>query len=326
MRVFLWSNHTYPAGGRRVTSLDNRVGGSGGSRVIHDNLAKGLAELGHEVFYLLEGADVPLPAGVELVSEFVPGVDILHHYNSQWICSPEFVEYRKHHATPWVTTCHSDPSFWQWNAPVPDNWIFVSRTLARAHAKNRYVLNGIDPSEYEYAEKKDDYFLFISNFRHNLDKGLDTALALSRKMDFKLVVAGPCADNALAESVDETCAEASAAYLGNVSGERKARLFAGAKALLFPTKINEAFGLVMAEALISGTPVICSDKGACPELISQDVGFVCRDFKDYAAAVRKVENISPQVCRDKAMKEYHYLRMAADYVKEYEKEIESFSA
>jgi glycosyltransferase involved in cell wall biosynthesis len=67
--------------------------------------------------------------------------------------------------------------------------------------------------------------------------------------------------------------------------------------------------------------VICSDKGACPEIISPDVGFVCRDDRDYIAAIKRVGSISPRACRDKAMREFHYLRMTRDYLAEYEKEI-----
>jgi glycosyltransferase involved in cell wall biosynthesis len=324
MRVFLWSNHKYPVGGIVEGGRAASVGVKGGSYVVHDLLAKGLAELGHEVFYLLEGTEGRLPKGVTLVSEPVPDSDILHHYNSQWANDSDFINYRKSFNKRWVTTCHSDPKLWGWHGSIPDNWIFVSQTLARAHSKSRYVLNGVDPAEYEYGAAKGDYFLFLSNFRRDLDKGLDVALALSEKMGFKLVVAGPGADDSLAESVEGMCSKARATYIGEVRNEKKAQLLAGARALLFPTKINEAFGLVMAEALISGTPVICSDRGACTELISPDVGYVCGDLEQYERAINEVDKISPAACRDKALRDYHYLRMAADYVKEYEKEIARF--
>lgn len=104
-------------------------------------------------------------------------------------------------------------------------------------------------------------------------------------------------------------------------GQKKAELLAGARAFIFPTRVDEAFGLGMAEALMSGTPVICSDKGACPELISPDVGFVCCNDQDYVNALRNVSRISPKACREKAMREFNYKRMAAEYVSEYEKEI-----
>ena len=72
---------------------------------------------------------------------------------------------------------------------------------------------------------------------------------------------------------------------------------------------------------MSGTPVICSDRGACPEVITPDVGFVCKDYEDYVEAVHRISDVSPRACRDKAMRDYHYLKMAAGYVAEYEKEI-----
>ena len=49
--------------------------------------------------------------------------------------------------------------------------------------------------------------------------------------------------------------------------------------------------------------------------------YVCRYERDYLDAIRRVGEISPQACREKAMREFHYLRMAKDYVIEYEKEI-----
>ena len=110
-------------------------------------------------------------------------------------------------------------------------------------------------------------------------------------------------------------------FVGEIYGTRKAELFAGAKGLLFPTMQDEPFGLVIAEALISGTPVICSNRGACPELVTEEVGFVCADLNEYERAIERIREISPNACREKAMKEFHYLRMARDYVKEYEKEI-----
>jgi glycosyltransferase involved in cell wall biosynthesis len=91
--------------------------------------------------------------------------------------------------------------------------------------------------------------------------------------------------------------------------------------LLHPTRLNEAFGLVMAEALMSGTPVICSDRGACPEVISPDVGFICSNEDDYRIAIESLGTISNRACREKAMREYHYHVMARGFVREYQAEI-----
>lgn len=320
MRVLLSSKHRYPASDNVGTGLSPRPFPSGSGFFIHDLLAKGLAELGHEVVYVLpKGAAKPLPSGVTLAFEPPGDVDIIHTitFRDEGL-SRELESLGK----PWVTTCHLDlKARGLERTPTMANWIFVSRTLARQHDRTRYVLNGIDPGEYIYSESKDDYFFFMSTVDWGTQKGLDVVLSLSKQMGFKLVVAGTGTEPESINRVAEMCREVGANYVGDVRGREKAELLAGAKAFLFPTKVDEAFGLGMVEALMSGTPVICSDRGACPEIISPDVGFVCRNEQDYVAAINKIADISPLACRDKAMRDYHYLRMAKDYVKEYEEEI-----
>jgi len=58
-----------------------------------------------------------------------------------------------------------------------------------------------------------------------------------------------------------------------------------------------------------------------PELVSSDVGFVCGSMDDYRRAFADIGLIEPRRCREKAMLDYHYLRMAEGYVREYEREI-----
>src|SRR5207248_10512406 len=111
-------------------------------------------------------------------------------------------------------------------------------------------------------------------------------------------------------------------YVGYVGGARKAALLAGAKALFFPVQGPEAFGLVVAEALMSGTPVIGSRNGSVPELIAPGVGFTCDTVDDYAAAAERIGEISPAACRARAMNEFHYRVMAERYAAEYERELQ----
>lgn len=324
MRVLMSSSHRYPAFCEVGSGLHPKPFPSGSGFLMHDLLVRGLAELGHEVFYLLrKGADKPLPAGVTLISEPGAEVDILHTISDR---DEDLVQERKSRRKPWVTTCHIDQrAFGLERELATDNWIFVSRTLAELHGRSRYVFPGLDPAEYIFSESKDDYFLFMATAIWGVKKGLDVALSLSARLGFQLVVAGTGQDYESINRVAEMCAGVGAKYVGDVRGKQKAELFAGAKGLLFPTKLNEAFGLVMVEALLSGTPVICSDRGACPEVITPDVGFVCKEEDDYVAAINRIDSISPAACRDKAVRQYHYLKMAADYVAEYQKEIDRIS-
>ena len=305
MRILISSNHTYPA----------RIGGVGSQR-IYDSLAQGLAELGHDVYYHLNGWSEPLPKGVTASHRLTYDADILHlsHFITESVDT---------HGRPWVRTYHAPNTGDKvLLSRIGNNFIFVSQSQARSFASERFVYNGIVPSDYIFSETKDDYFLFIVKMLERAQlKGFETATALVDRLGLRLVVGGSSENKDLEDQFARMCRSKGIEFVGEVYGARKAELFAGAKALLFPTRQDEPFGLVTAEALISGTPVICSNRGACPELVTEDVGFVCADLDDYVRAIERIEEILPSVCREKALQEFHYQRMARDYVKEYEREL-----
>ncbi|HEU5459658.1 MAG TPA: glycosyltransferase [Pyrinomonadaceae bacterium] len=316
MRVLLSSDHEYPAANPNGSGLHPKKFPSGSGYILHDLLAKALAELGHDVSYLVRSSHGDAPSGVNLIFEPVHDIDIIHTISGRDAALIE--ESQK----PWVSTCHMDErTRGRERDPVTQNWIYVSRTLAQLHGSERFVWNGIDPAEYIYSESKDDYFLFMSTMDWGTQKGLDVVLSLAQRLGFKLIVAGTGESYERIAKVQAMCEEIGAKYVGDVRGKEKAELLAGAKGFLFPTKLDEAFGLGMVEALMSGTPVICSDRGACPEVITPDVGFACSNEDQYVAAIEKIGEIDARACRDKAMRDYHYHAMATNYVREYEIEL-----
>jgi glycosyltransferase involved in cell wall biosynthesis len=306
--------HEYPlprvSAGRAPKSFPSASG-----QRVHDWLAKGLAELGCEVFYFLQNRNgSAAPPGITFVDSLIDDVDIMHTYALR---GPR-------HDLAWtkafVATCHLDPRP-RGVDDVPDNWIFPSRTLATMVGRTRYVINGIDPAEYTFSDAVGGYLLFIAAVDRATEKGLDIALRVSARSGVPLVVAGTAQT---AEAIDATarlCEKWGAEYLGDVQGDHKARLLAGARAMLLPSRLNEAGPLAIAEALVSGTPVIASDRGACPELVGDDVGFICSTDDDYVEAIASADAISRAQCREYALSHFHYLRMATDYLREYEREL-----
>jgi len=328
MRVLLSSDHEYPSSNGHGSGLHPKAFPSGSGYILHDLLAKGLAELGHEVSYLVRrvresfSAD-SVPNGINLVFEPDFQADVLHTISGR---DAMLIEEWEARAKPWVATCHMDEQTrGRERAHSTRNWIFVSQTLAQLHGRDRFVWNGIDPSEYIYSETKDDYFLFMSTMDWGTKKGLDIVLSTAKQLGFKLVIAGTGESYERIAQVQEMCRRVGARYVGDVRGKEKAELLAGAKGFLFPTKLDEAFGLGMVEALMSGTPVICSDRGACPEIITPEVGFVCRTDDEYVTAIDRVTSLDPRACREKAMHDYHYHTMARNYVREYELESANIS-
>lgn len=310
MRILLASPHRFPA--ERAAGAGNRTAArpTVAPARVHDLIARGLAELGHEVFYLLEGADAPLTPGVTAVTEPPGGVDVLHNLPSDVL--------------PWIETRHR---FFGAEHPAHDRCVFVSRSLAEAEGRDRFVANGLDPEDYFYAETKEDYLLFLAAMQGPThawkyhDKGLDVALAVARDLGVRLMVAGTAREQGTLELVAALCREHGAVFLGDVRGRRKVELLAGARALIFPTRRPEGCPLAVLEALFSGTPVLASDVGVCRELVTPEVGFVCAGREDYLRAFEGLSGIAPRACREKAMAGHHYLRMAEGYVREYEREV-----
>src|SRR5690606_8274370 len=87
-------------------------------------------------------------------------------------------------------------------------------------------------------------------------------------------------------------------FLGEVGERDKRRLLAGADALLFPIDWPEPFGLVMIEALASGTPVIAWAHGSVPEVIDDGVtGRVVSSVDEAVRAVAHLDALARRACR-----------------------------
>lgn len=312
MRIYLSSGHKYPAWRYGLAS-----------HVINDRLARGLAELGHEVRYHVEDfGEEELPDDVIPVCNIHGDEDIVHFNRLTAADRPET-------HLPWVRSVHSDllKQGLRRDQARP-NFIFISQTMARIHDSDRFVWNGIDPADFIYSETKNNHLLFVicgDVCKARTQKGLDVAFRIAKQTGIKLVVAGGTGKPADITEFDELCQENGADFIGRIIGELKAETFTSARALLFPTQVNEAFGLPVAEALMSGTPVIASNNGAIPELLDPLGGFVCADESDYLNAVANIDRIKPADCRRLALERFHYLDMARNYVKEYQREIERCS-
>ncbi|MEJ2190080.1 MAG: glycosyltransferase family 1 protein, partial [Acidobacteriota bacterium] len=77
--------------------------------------------------------------------------------------------------------------------------------------------------------------------------------------------------------------------VGPVDQRTVRSLYWGAAALVFPSRI-ESFGLPVLEAMSAGTPVVCSNRGALPEVAGEAAEVVdCdHDAQELAQAVRRV--------------------------------------
>ncbi|GGI46744.1 glycosyltransferase involved in cell wall biosynthesis [Agromyces flavus] len=106
-----------------------------------------------------------------------------------------------------------------------------------------------------------------------------------------------------------------AEYLGELTGDEKYELMGNSCALLNPIQWDEPFGLVMIEALATGSPVVATPRGSVEEIVEEGrTGFVRSTAEDLAAALGRVAELDRGACRQSAETRFSDTRMAADYI------------
>src|SRR6185437_13736777 len=103
-------------------------------------------------------------------------------------------------------------------------------------------------------------------------------------------------------------------YVGEIGQRDKDAFLGRALALLFPIRWPEPFGLVMAEAMATGTPVIAGRFGAVPEVIDDGrTGFICDSAEEMALAIERVGELDRAACRAVVQERFSATVMASGY-------------
>lgn len=182
------------------------------------------------------------------------------------------------------------------------------------------VYNAIDVASFPFQATKEDFLLFLSRIAP--EKGPHLAIEVARRVGMPLLMAGKVdrADRAFYEQVVKPLLDpAYVTYVGEVTREEAKALYRRARCLLLPLQWEEPFGLVMPEAMACGTPVIAFARGAAPELIvSGETGFLVHTLDEMVAAVQRIGQIVPSVCRRHVERHFDVPRMVDGYLAVYE--------
>ncbi len=188
------------------------------------------------------------------------------------------------------------------------NSVFLTQNHAQRHEAEVYVHNGIDPDELIFSATKKPNMLFLSKTSWSV-KNLKGAIRMCRVAKRGLEIAGGSRPYLLRMM----SAFAGFRWHGPVSGIQKAELLRDASALLFPVLWPEPFGLVIVEALMSGTPVFAFDRGGISELVNNDVGRVVQSESEMIELLKRPPTIDSEMCRQYAIEKFHFLKMAKNY-------------
>lgn len=193
--------------------------------------------------------------------------------------------------------------------------VYGLKNIKNGQAYDAVIPNFFDPSDFEYSDQKEDWFLYLGRIVQR--KGVDVAVQVTKEIGAKLVIAGQGMLQNDSESLN--ISDPHVEHVGFADIEKRKMLLSKARAVFMPTYYIEPFGGVSIEAAMSGTPVISSDWGVFGEnVIHGSTGFRCRTFEQYCWAAKNVQSIASQDCRNWAMANFTTDRVALMYQEYFE--------
>ncbi len=277
----------------------------GTERIIYWQM-KALVQLGHQVSFIGPKESQVSQIGVQLISfdrnqdwrTLIPKqVDLIHLFATPNQELPK----------PFLVTIEGNG---QLDESFHLNTTFISKKHAENHGSDVFVYNGIDLDEYPFDPSISlnwNHFLFLAKGAWKVKNLKDCIRACQKQKKFLDICGGR--------------------YFGwsswirshgMVDQNQKISILQKSDALLFPVRWHEPFGIAITECLAMGRPVIGSSYGSLPELISEEVGVICKSYEDFETAIAsKTKKFKPIDIRHYVEKYFSSLVMAHSYLKLY---------
>ena len=317
--------------------------GYGGTEEVIDNLARGLAARGHQVRLFTVGESTcPVPrqwlyrsptepmgdrfqetAHVLAAYQALADADIIHDHTE---LGPLLAGRRGLSRPPVVTTVHGPvtPATRRALAQIARHTPIVAISGAQARSLAgipvaAVIHHGIDLDVYTPGPGTGGYLLFTG--RMAAYKGVRDAVLAAHQAGWPLIIAAKMrdpAEHAYYERQVRPLLRPGDQVLAEPPPATRIDLMRHAAALLDPITWAEPFGLVMAQALATGTPVLAYPNGAAAEIIEHGrTGYLCADQDEMTAAIARIGQINRHDCRAAAEQRFSLTRLAADYSRLY---------
>lgn len=198
-----------------------------------------------------------------------------------------------------------------------------SKHQIRAYAgrENWHVVyNGVPANAYQLQESvaADAPLVFLGRLEQI--KGPQVAIDVAKRAGRKLVLVGNIPDASehkkfFEEEIKPHLGNGSISYFGPANDRQKNEILRSAAALLFPIQWDEPFGIVMAEALACGTPVIAFARGSAPEVVEHGVnGFLSDSVEEMVDNVEQLGVIDRRRARQSMEAKFSDSAIVNEYV------------
>lgn len=193
------------------------------------------------------------------------------------------------------------------------------------------IYHGLDPDRFDCAETADPYVMFIGRFSE--EKGPHTAIDVARIAGVPICMAGephPPDVQFAKQEMEFRLHQPHVRHVGCVGVAEKIPLLKKSRALLAPIGWEEPFGLILAEAMLCGCPVIAFPRGSAPEIVDNGVtGYLANSPDEMADLIRPggvLESFDRIRCRTHAAARFSRDRMVADHLRVYNQIVEERSS
>lgn len=204
--------------------------------------------------------------------------------------------------------------------------VAMHKTLPKEFRDGGVVHNSLDLDKILFYPRSSNYLTWIGKIVP--EKGVAEAIKIAKKAKERFIFAGvidPYVERSIRyfkQSVEPLIDGKQIHYLGPANLKLKNQLLAGAKAFLNPISWEEPFGMVVLEALASGTPVISYNRGAISELVKdKETGFLVKNKSEMVKAISQVDQISRYACRQHVQENFSLKKIAKQYLDIYLSEI-----
>lgn len=157
-------------------------------------------------------------------------------------------------------------------------------------------------------------------------KGAHWAIEIARRTGRRLIIAGNHSDRNDPEGefwrrkIAPEIGKGGIEYVGPVDDVQKNALLGQARAMVVPIQWDEPFGIVFAESLACGAPVVSCPRGALPEIVRPGVdGFLIKSIEEGCEAVGRVGALDRTECRRRAVDHFSADAVVARYLALYSK-------
>lgn len=175
--------------------------------------------------------------------------------------------------------------------------------------------NGIPVAEFPFSPKPGKYLAFVG--RLSPEKGPVAAIEVARRVGMPLKIAAKinCWEQSYFDSeIRPRLSPPDIEYVGQLDEMAKREFLTNSAALLFPISWPEPFGMVMIEAMATGTPVLAYPVGSVPEVVDSGVtGFLCPGIDDMTARVPDALRLDRATCRARVAERFSSTAMADAY-------------